>query len=119
MSVSIPIPKKGNAKECSSYHTTAPIPHAIKAMLKILQARLQQYVKQEMPDVQAGFEEAVEPKLKLSIYVGSKEKQENLLRNLYAVREATVRSEQAKMNRLKIGKEIHQNYILAPCDNLQ
>ena len=63
MSVSIPIPKKGNAKECSSYYTTASIPHAIKVMLKILQARLQQYVKQEMPDVQTGFEEAVEPKL--------------------------------------------------------
>ena len=51
----IPIPKKGNAKECSNYHTIALIPHASKVMLKILQARLQQYVNHELPDVQAGF----------------------------------------------------------------
>ena len=51
----IPIPKKGNAKECSNYHTTALISHASKVMLKILQARLQQYVNHELPDVQAGF----------------------------------------------------------------
>ena len=50
-----PIPKKGNAKECSNYHTIALIPHASKVMLKILQARLQQYVNHELPDVQAGF----------------------------------------------------------------
>ena len=54
-SVFIPIPKEGNAKECSNYHTTAFISHASKVMLKILQARLQQYVNQELPDVQAGF----------------------------------------------------------------
>ena len=51
----IPIPKKGNAKECSNYRTIALISHASKAMLKILQARLQQYVNCELPDVQAGF----------------------------------------------------------------
>ena len=50
----IPIPKKGNAKECSNYHTTALISHASRVMLKMLQARLQQYVNQELPDVQAG-----------------------------------------------------------------
>ena len=51
-----PIPKKGNAKECSNYHTIAPISHASKLMLKILQARLQQYVNlRELADVQAGF----------------------------------------------------------------
>ena len=55
MSVFIPIPKKGNAKECSNYRTSAPISHASKVMLKILQARLQQYVNRELPDVQAGF----------------------------------------------------------------
>ena len=49
------IPKKGNAKECSNYHTIALISHASKVMLKILQARLQQYVNHELPDVQAGF----------------------------------------------------------------
>ena len=54
-SVFIPIPKKGNAKECSNYCTTAHISHASKVMLKILQARLQQYVNCELPDVQAGF----------------------------------------------------------------
>ena len=51
----IPIPKKGNAKECSKYHTIVPNLHAIKMMLKILQARLQQYMKCELPDVPAGF----------------------------------------------------------------
>ena len=54
-SVFIPIPKKSNAKECSNYHTIALILHASKVMLKILQARLQQYVNKELPDVQAGF----------------------------------------------------------------
>ena len=54
-SIFIPIPKKGNAKECSNYHTTALISHASKVMLKILQARLQQYVNHELLDVQAGF----------------------------------------------------------------
>ena len=54
-SVFIPIPKKGNAKECSNHHTIALISHASKVMLKILQARLQQYVNHEFPDVQAGF----------------------------------------------------------------
>ena len=55
MPVFIPIPKKGNAKECSNYCTIALISHASKVMLKILQARLQQYVNRELPDVQAGF----------------------------------------------------------------
>ena len=54
-SVFIPIPKKGNAKECSNYRTIALISHASKVMLKILQARLPQYVNHELPDVQAGF----------------------------------------------------------------
>ena len=50
-----PIPKKGNAKQCSKYHTIALISHTSKVMLKILQARLQQYANHELPDVQAGF----------------------------------------------------------------
>ena len=54
-SVFIPVPKKGNAKECSNYCTVALISHASKVMLKILQARLQQYMNHEHPDVQAGF----------------------------------------------------------------
>ena len=55
MSVFIPIPKKGNAKECSNLCTIALISHAIKEILKILQARLQKYMNHELPDVQAGF----------------------------------------------------------------
>ena len=51
----IPITKKGNAKECSNYHTIALISHASKVMTKILQARLQQYVNHELPDIQAGY----------------------------------------------------------------
>ena len=54
-SVFIAIPKKGNAKECSNYQIIALISHASKVMLKILQARLQQYVNHELPNVQAGF----------------------------------------------------------------
>ena len=54
-SVFIPIPKKGNVKECLNYCTIAPISHAGKVMLKILQARLQQFVNHELPDIQAGF----------------------------------------------------------------
>ena len=54
-SVFIPIPKKGNAKECSSYRTIALISHASEVLFKILQARLQQYMNHELPDVQAGF----------------------------------------------------------------
>ena len=54
-SIFIPVPKKGNAKEYSNYHTIALISHASKVMLKILQATFQQYVNHELPDVQAGF----------------------------------------------------------------
>ena len=57
-SVFIPIPKKGNAKECSNYRTIALISHASKVIVKILQARLQQYVNRELPDVQSGFRKA-------------------------------------------------------------
>ena len=55
MSVFIPIPKKVNAKECSNYQTAALFSHTSKVILKILQARLQQYMKRKLPDVQAGF----------------------------------------------------------------
>ena len=66
MSVFIPIPKKGNAKERSNYCTIALISHASKVMLKILQARLQQYVKCELPDVQAGFRKDRETRGKIA-----------------------------------------------------
>ena len=62
-SVFIPIPKKGNPKERSNYCTIALISHASKVMLKILQARLQQYMNCELPDVQAGLEKAKEPEI--------------------------------------------------------
>ena len=76
-SVFIPIPKKGNAKECSNYHTVALISHARKVMLKILQARLQQYVNRELLDVQAGFRKGREPEIKLPTSAGSLIKQES------------------------------------------
>ena len=77
MSIFIPIPKIGNLQECSNYHTIALISHASKVMLKILQARLQQYVNRELPGVQAGFEKAEEPEIKLPTSVGSSKKQES------------------------------------------
>ena len=64
-SVFIPISKKANAKECSNYHTIALISHASKAMLKILQARLQQYVNRELLDVKLVLKKAEEPEIKL------------------------------------------------------
>ena len=76
-SVFIPIPKKGNEKECSNYHTVALISHASKVMLKILQAKLQQYVNHELPDVQAVLEKAEEPEMKLPTSAGSSIKQES------------------------------------------
>ena len=76
-SVFIPIPKKGNAKECSNYRTIALISHASKVMLKILQARLQQYVNHELPDVQAGFRKGRGPKIKFPTSAGSWKKQES------------------------------------------
>ena len=71
-SVFIPIPKKGNVKECSNYHTLALISHSSKVMLKILQARLQQYVKTENFQIfKLYLEKAEEPEIKLLTSVGS------------------------------------------------
>ena len=75
-SVFISIPKKVNAKECSNYRTIALISHTSKVMLKILQARLQQYMNCELPDVQAGFRKE-EPEIKLPTSVRSLKKQES------------------------------------------
>ena len=75
-SVFIPIPKKGNAKECLNYCTIAFISHASKVMLKIIQARLHQYVNHELPDVQAGFRKGEEPEIKLPTSAGLSKKQE-------------------------------------------
>ena len=76
-SVCIPIPKKGNAKECSNYHTIALISHANKVMLKILQARLQDYVNRELPNVQAGFRKGRGTKDQMPTSAGSSKKQES------------------------------------------
>ena len=82
-SVFIPIPKKGNAKECSNYRTIALISQASKVMPKILQIRLQQYVNHELPDVQAGFRKGRGTKIKLPISAGSLKKQESSRKNLF------------------------------------
>ena len=74
-SISISIPKKGNAKEYSNCHRIALFSHASKIMLKILQVRIQQYMKRELPDVQAGFRKSREPEIKLPTFVGSCRKQ--------------------------------------------
>ena len=73
----IPIPKKGNAKECSIYCTIALSSNTSKVMFKILQARLQQYMNCELPDVQAGLEKAEESEIKLPTSIGSLKKQES------------------------------------------
>ena len=70
-SVFIPIPKKGNAKECSNYCTIVLISHASKIMLKILQARLQQYMDQTIPDIEAEFRKTEEPEIKLPASLGA------------------------------------------------
>ena len=71
------IPKKGNAKECWNYRTIALISHTTKERLNILQARLQQYMNSELPDVQAGLGKAEEPEIKLPTSIGSSKKQES------------------------------------------
>ena len=70
-SVFIPIPKKGNAKECSNYRTIALISHASKVILKILQARLQQYMNHKLPEFKQVLEKAEEPEIKLPKSAGS------------------------------------------------
>ena len=76
-SIFIPIPKKGNPKECSNFHTIALISHASKVMLKILPARLQQYVNRALPDVQAGFRKGRGTRDSIVIIHWIIEKQEN------------------------------------------
>ena len=73
----MPIPKKGNAKEGSNYRTIALISHTSKVMLKILQEKLQQYINQELPNIQSGFRKGRGIRDKLPASTGSQEKQEN------------------------------------------
>ena len=82
-SVFIPIPKKGKAKECSNYRTIALIPQASKVMLKILQARLQQYMKCELPDVQAGFRKGRETRDQIANICWIMEKAREVQKNIY------------------------------------
>ena len=82
-SVFIPVPKKGNAKECSNYRTIALISHASKVMLKILQDRLQQYVNRELPDVQAGVRKGRGAKDQIANICWIMEKAREFLKNIY------------------------------------
>jgi len=82
-SVFIPIPKKGNAKECSNYCTIALISQASKVMLKILQARLQQYMNHELPDVQAGFRKGRGTRDQLANIHWNIEKAREVQKNIY------------------------------------
>ena len=81
--VFIPIPKKGNAKECSNYYTIALISHTSKVMLKILQARLQQYVNCELPNVQAGFRKGRGTRDQMSNIHCIMEKSRDFQKNIY------------------------------------
>ena len=153
-SVFIPIPEKGNAKECSNYHTIALISQASKIMLKILQARLQQYVNREILDVQAVIRKGRGTRDKIAnihwIIEKGREFQKNiyfclivytkvlycvdhnnlwkilkemgipdhptcLLRNLYAGKEAIVRTGHGTTDWFQIGKGVCQGCILSPC----
>ena len=82
-SVFIPIPKKGNLKECSNYRTIALISHASKVMLKTLQARLQQYVNRELPDVQAGFRKGRGTRNQIAIICWIIKKAREFQKNIY------------------------------------
>ena len=82
-SVFIPIPKKGNAKECSNYHTIALISHTSKVTLEILQPRLQQYVNCELPDVQAGFRKGRGTRDQIANIHGIIEKAREFQKNIY------------------------------------
>ena len=82
-SVFIPSPKKGNAKECSNYHPIALISHASKVMLKILQARLQQYMNYELPDVQTGFRKGKGSRDQIANICWITEKAREFQKNIY------------------------------------
>ena len=82
-SVFIPIPKKGNAKECSNYNTIAVISHASKVMLNILQGRLQQYMNHELPDVPAGFRKGRGTKDQIGNICWIAEKAREFQKNIY------------------------------------
>ena len=84
MSVVIPVPKKGNAKECSNYHTIALISHARKVMLKILQAKLQQYMNCELPEIQAIFRKVRGTRDQIANICWIMEKARKFQKNIYS-----------------------------------
>ena len=109
-SVFILIPKKGIARECSNYHTIALISHASKVMLKILQARLQQYVDHELPDVQLALEKAKEQEIKLPTSAGSLKKQESSRKTSFSALLTMPKPLTVWITILK--KEINPEYLL-------
>ena len=108
-SVFLPIPKKGNSKECSNYHIMAHISHASKVMLKNFQARLQEYVNHELQMVKQDLEKAEEPEMGIPDHLTC------FQRNLYTGQEATIRTGYGTINWFKIRKGVHQGYTLSPC----
>ena len=105
--------KKGNAKECPNYYTVVLISYACKVILKIIQARLQQYMNRELPDVQAGFQRGRGTRNQIATFIGSWRKQESLpdhltclLRKLSVVQEAIVRTLYGKIYWLNVGKGV-------------
>ena len=97
MSVFIPIPKKSNAKECSNYCTIVLISHASQLMFKVFQARLQQYMNQELQTYKLDLGKAEEPEIKLPTSVGSKKKQENSRKTSISLTTLKLRKEYAKV----------------------
>ena len=108
-SVFLPIPKKGNAKECSNYHIMAHISHASKVMLKIIQARLQEYVNHELQMFKLDLEKAEDPEMGILDHLTC------FWRSLYTGQEATVRTGYGTIDWFQIRKGVHQGYKLSPC----
>ena len=104
-SVFIPIPKKGNAKECSNYHTIALISHTAKVILKILQARLQQYINCELPDVQASFRIGRGTRDQLAHICWIMEKAREFKKNIYFFLTCLLRKLQVRKQQLELDME--------------
>ena len=111
-SVFIPIPKKSNGNECSNYRTFALVSHASKVMLKILQARLQQYVNRELPDAQAGFRKGRGTRDQIADICWIIEKAAEFQKNLYFC--ATITTLYSR-TLLSPPKETPQPYAVTPC----
>ena len=108
-SVFLTIPKKGNVKECSNYHIMAHISHASKVMLKIFQARLQEYVNHELQMFKLDLEKAEEQEMGIPDHLTC------LRRSLYTGQEATVRTGYGTIDWFQIRKGVHQGHKLSPC----